>query len=444
MAADSNVLAFVMAGGEGSRLRPLTAQQCKPAVPFNVRHRIVDFVLSNLLNSGIDSPYLLVQYKPQSLVEHIQPFWSRIGGVTAVAPRDAQVFRGTADAVFQNIDLIRRHAPEVVAVFGADHIYRMDVRQMLDFHRQSGADATVAAVPVCLNECHQFGIVETDGRQRITAFKEKPKTTPPMRGSESHALASMGNYIFNTQVLLVALEQAAASGATDFGKDILPAMVASHKLMAYDFHTNEIPGMAAHEEHGYWRDVGTIDAYYQAQLDTLGAEPRFSMHNPLWPIHGGADQGDAARTAHSVVGAGSRLEGTLLCRAVRVERGASLAQCIVMEHTRIGSGARLRRAIIDHDNDIPPDERIGYELEKDRQRFPVSDCGVVVVPAGYFPARPLAQPVVQTVAPISQPTPQPSFQPITPPPRDLLPTRPFLLPQRDPGRDAGAPCGMTA
>ncbi len=420
MATSQNVLAFVMAGGEGSRLRPLTAKNCKPAVPFNARHRIVDFVLSNLANSGIDSTYLLVQYKAQSLVEHIQQFWSQ-GGVNIVSPQGSNVFKGTADAVFQNIELIRRHRPDVVAVFGADHIYRMDVQQMIDFHRHSGADATVAALPVQLNECNQFGIVETDGNQRITDFKEKPQTTAPMPGSSTHALASMGNYVFNADVLLAALEKAAETDATDFGKDILPAMVASHKLAVYDFNTNEIPGMAAHEERGYWRDVGTIDAYFHAQLDTLGPKPRFNMNNPMWPIHGGADRGCATGLARSVVGAGSRLEHTLLRSAVRVERGARLERCIVMDRTRIGSGAQLRGAIVDHDNDIPANERIGYDLEKDRLRFPVTDTGVVVVPAGFFPPRPAAQPV-----------------------RSLLPNLPFLMPQLGHGCDAGVPAGMAA
>jgi glucose-1-phosphate adenylyltransferase len=437
MAADPTVLAFVMAGGEGSRLRPLTTKHCKPAVPFNTRHRIVDFVLSNLVNSGIHANYLLVQYQAPSLVEHVQQAWSGTehaptGSVTVVPPRPAQVFRGTADAVAQNIDLIHRHRPEVVAVFGADHIYRMDVRQMIAFHRDCGADATVAAVPVCLSDCHQFGIVETDDAGRITDFREKPKTATPMRGSTTHALASMGNYIFNADVLLAALEAAQASGATDFGKDILPAMVASHRLAAYDFHTNEVPGVAAHEERGYWRDVGTIDAYFQAHLDTLGTEPRFNMHNPLWPIHGlDARQANVrlqgAQVLRSIVGAGSYVEGaslehSLLRSSVRVERGARLDRCVVMDRARIGAGAQLRRAIVAHDNDVPPGERIGFDLERDRQRFQVTDSGVVVVPAGFFAPRPVT---------VSLPKPS-------------LASLPFLMPQRGAGREAGSPLGMAA
>ena len=431
MAIPNNVIAFVMAGGEGSRLRPLTSRNCKPAVPFNARHRIVDFVLSNLVNSEIHAMHLLVQYKAESLVQHVESSWNRTGrvpqgGINVVSPRAGQSFKGTADAVYQNIDLIRRHRPEMVAVFGADHIYRMDVRQMIDFHRASGADATVAALPVHLDECHQFGIVEIDADQRITHFSEKPAKTAPMPGSETHALASMGNYIFNADVLLAALEQAARSGATDFGKDILPAMVATHRLAAYDFNTNQVPGVAAHEEHGYWRDVGTIDAYYQAQLDTLGPLPRFRMNNPLWPIQGSTEHDNSASTAdgrlgRSVVGADSRLEQSLLRSAVRVERGARLERCIVMDRARIGAGAQLLGVIVDHDNDIPPNERIGFDAERDRQRFHVTESGVVVVPAGYFAPRPLV------VAP-----------------RAVLPALPFLLPQRAPGREAGAVLGMAA
>ena len=436
MAAYQNVLAFVMAGGEGSRLRPLTANQCKPAVPFNAGHRIVDFVLSNLVNSGIHTNYLLVQYKAESLVEHVRQVWSRTdhapkGSVTIVPPRPAQVFKGTADAVAQNIDLIRKHRPTVVAVFGADHIYRMDVRQMVDFHVDSGADATVAALPVQLELCHQFGIVETDAHNRITLFREKPASAQPMPGSQTHALASMGNYIFDADVLLAALEAAQASGATDFGKDILPAMVASHRLAAYDFTTNEVPGVAPFEERGYWRDVGTLDAYFEAHLDTLGNEPRFNMHNPQWPIHGAAAARDiglhGGPMVHSVLGAGSQVETgaslkhSLLRGSVRVGPGASLERCIVMDRARIGAGAQLRGVIVAHDNDVPQHERIGFDLVRDSQRFPVTDAGVVVVPAGFFPAR-AAAPVLSA---------KPSMASI-----------PFLKPRRDTERDTGLPYGM--
>lgn len=405
MPANRNVLAFVMAGGEGSRLHPLTANRCKPAVPFNGKHRIVDFVLSNLVNSEIYSTYLLVQYKSQSLIEHVRQSWTMARFIpqhfiTVVPPQmrhGPAWFQGTADAVYQNIHLIESMQPDIVAVFGADHIYRMDIRQMIDFHVRSKAHASVATIPVELRDCDQFGIVEVDDSHRIVDFKEKPKSTRPMPGSRTHALASMGNYIFDTDVLLKQLKRMHESGETDFGKHILPSMVKSHKLVAYDFATNIIPGTEPYEEHAYWRDVGTIDAYYQAHFDTLGAQPKFRMTNRQWPIYASPDQAESAQIENgvinrSVVGSGSIVDGAeldhaMLRRSVLVERGARLEHCIVMERSRIGRGAQVRRAIIDQDNDIPPDERIGFDLEQDRKRFHVTSSGIVVVPAGAFPAR---------------------------------------------------------
>jgi glucose-1-phosphate adenylyltransferase len=405
MPANRNVLAFVMAGGEGSRLHPLTANRCKPAVPFNGKHRIVDFVLSNLVNSEIYSTYLLVQYKSQSLIEHVRQSWTMARFIpqhfiTVVPPQmrhGPAWFQGTADAVYQNIHLIESMQPDIVAVFGADHIYRMDIRQMIDFHVKSNAHASVATIPVDVKDCDQFGIVEIDDNHRIVDFKEKPKSTQPMPGSRNKALASMGNYIFNTDVLLRQLKRMHESGETDFGKHILPCMVNSHKLVAYDFATNEIPGVEPYEEHAYWRDVGTIDAYYQAHFDTLGAQPKFRMTNRRWPIYASPDQAESAQIENgvinrSVVGSGSIIDGAeldhaMLRRSVVVERGARLEHCIVMERSRIGRGAQIRNAIVDQDNDIPPDERIGFDLEQDRRRFPVTPSGIVVVPAGSYPTR---------------------------------------------------------
>jgi len=405
MPANKNVLAFVMAGGEGSRLHPLTANRCKPAVPFNGKHRIVDFVLSNLVNSEIHAIYALVQYKSQSLIEHVRQSWTMARFIpnhfiTVVPPQmhnGKEWFQGTADAVYQNIHLIESFQPDIVAVFGADHIYRMDVRQMIDFHIKSNAHASVATLPVALKECDQFGIVEIDDNHRITDFKEKPKTTRPMPGSSDQALASMGNYIFNADVLLAALRRMHETGDTDFGKHILPSMVKSHKLVAYDFATNEVPGTEPYEEKAYWRDVGTIDAYFQAHFDTLGAQPRFRMTNRRWPIYASPDQAESAQIENgvihrSIVGSGSIVDGAsldhaMLRRSVLVEPQASLEHCIIMERSRIGRGAQVRKCIIDQDNDIPPGEKIGFDLEHDRRRFHVTDSGIVVVPAGQFPPR---------------------------------------------------------
>jgi glucose-1-phosphate adenylyltransferase len=399
-----NVLAFVMAGGEGTRLHALTAHRCKPAVPFNGKHRIVDFVLSNLINSEIYSVYLLVQYKSQALIEHVRQSWTLARFipdhfVTVVPPQmrnGPEWFQGTADSVYQNLHLIETFKPDLVAVFGADHIYRMDVRQMIEHHKAHQADVTVATIPVPLDKCNAFGIVETDDALRITDFQEKPATARSMPGSKTRALASMGNYIFSTDVLVKELERAHEIGESDFGKHILPRMVKSHKLMAYDFTTNVVPGTAEYEEQGYWRDVGTIDAYFAAHLDTLGATPRFRMTNPEWPIFASPDQSESAKIEcgvirRSVVGSGcvindAHLDHAMLRRAVKVQVDAMLDHCIVMDRTVIGRGARVRRAIIDQDNFIPPGEVIGFDMERDKARFHVSENGIVVVPRAYFPA----------------------------------------------------------
>lgn len=405
MSSTRNVLAIVMAGGEGSRLHPLTLERCKPAVPFNGKHRIVDFVLSNLVNSEIYSIYLLVQYKSQSLIEHIRSSWTMTRFipqhfVTVVPPQmrnGRDWFQGTADSVYQNIHLIESFQPDIVAVFGADHIYRMDVRQMVEFHRTSRAHVSVATLPVPLAQCDQFGIVEVDAQHRITNFVEKPKSTSPMPGSSTHALASMGNYLFNADVLLDALKKAHAQGHSDFGRDVLPTMLQSHRLMAYDFTENKIPGTASFEEHAYWRDVGTIDAYFDAHFDTMGATPRFRMTNPEWPIYASANQAESAqiengRINRSIVGSGCIVDGatldhTMLRRSVVVERDATLEHCIIMDRTRIGQGAQIRRAIVDQDNDIPPHERIGFDPAEDCRRFHVTESGILVVPRKFFPAR---------------------------------------------------------
>lgn len=404
MIAGKNVLAFVMAGGEGSRLHPLTADRCKPSVPFNGKHRIVDFVLSNLVNSEIYSIYLLVQYKSQSLIEHVRQSWTMTRFiphhfVTVVPPQmlnGRQWFQGTADAVYQNLHLMESFQPDLVAVFGADHIYRMDVRQMIQFHVRNQADVTVATLPVPVAQSSSFGIANVDDRQRIREFVEKPPIARSMPGKPGYALASMGNYIFSAEVLLRELRRAHETGESDFGRHILPRMVKSHRLMAYDFHDNVIPGVHPYEEHGYWRDVGTIDAYFEAHFDTLGARPRFRMTNRYWPIYASPDQAESAQIEdgtihHSTIGSGSiinggRLDHAMLRRSVHVEEGAVLEHCIVMERSVIGRGARVRRAIIDQDNHIPPGETIGHDLERDRQRFHVSEGGIVVVPKCAFPA----------------------------------------------------------
>lgn len=399
----NSVMAMVMAGGQGSRLSPLTDKRSKPAVPFGSRYRIVDFVLSNLVNSGIFTIYLLVQYKSQSLIEHIRNAWTISPlfpdqFVTVVPPQMLEGhawFEGTADAVCQNLNLIENHHPELVLVFGADHIYRMDVNPMIGFHLEREADVTVAALPIPLDQSPSFGIIAADPDGRIRAFQEKPERPTPMPGDPSRAYASMGNYLFSSACLVRALREAHKQGETDFGKHVLPRMLKRHRIFAYDFALSEIPGLKAHEEPAYWRDVGTIDAYFEAHRDVLGAEPRFDLFNPQWPVFSSNYQGPVARIIrgdidNSLIGAATvihdaRVRNSIVRREAVIEDGAEIEDCIIMDYTRVRSGARLRRTIVDRHNLIEKDSRIGLDPEVDRRGYTVSPSGVVVVSRGRTP-----------------------------------------------------------
>lgn len=394
------IVAFVMAGGEGKRLQPLTAERCKPAVPFGGRYRMVDFVLSNLINSEIRSIYLLVQYKPQSLIEHVRKGWTISPllpdqFVTVVPPQmqDGKIwFRGTADAVYQSINLLRIHRPDMVAVFGADHIYRMDVRQMVRFHLERQADVSVAARPVPIEQTACFGIIEADGDGRIHGFEEKPEHGKAMPSDPGHAYASMGNYLFNTDVLLETLEEAHQRGETDFGNDVLPRLLHTRRLFAYDFSDNQVPGIKPYEEAGYWRDVGTLDAYFDAHKDVLGMQPRFDTFNPQWPIFSSHYQGPVARVFDSeldncMLGAAAVvnhavIRNSIVRRESVIEPDVLLEDCIIMDYVRICRGARLRGVIVDRHNIITANTRIGYDTEADQSRYHVSPGGIVVVPKG--------------------------------------------------------------
>ncbi|SCY27812.1 glucose-1-phosphate adenylyltransferase [Nitrosospira sp. Nl5] len=394
------VMAFVMAGGEGSRLRPLTTDRCKPAVPFGSRYRIVDFVLTNLVNSDIRSIYLLVQYKPQSLIEHIRKAWTVSAlfsdqFVTVVPPqmtKERTLFGGTSDAVYQSLNLMDMHRPDLVAVFGADHIYRMDVRQMVRFHRENDADISVAALPVPLEQASNFGIIETDESRRISGFQEKPRQAKSMPNDPRRAYASMGNYLFNADLLRVALEEAHKQGETDFGHDVIPRLSRSHRVFAYDFSTNIVPGTKPYEEKGYWRDVGTLDTYFEAHRDVLGLEPHFDVFNPQWPIFSSHYDGPTAwvkqgKLDNVVLGAAAivnnaTIRNSILRREVVVEPGAQIEDCIIMDYVRIGRGARLRHVVIDRHNVVPPGAKIGFDHASDRAKYHVTEGGLVVVPLG--------------------------------------------------------------
>lgn len=292
-----NIVAMVLAGGEGTRLYPLTAEHAKPAVPFASGYRLVDFVLSNLVNSHISTIYVLAQYKPESLIKHISAAWAPWfadgeGMIKVLLPRSNTLggqFKGTADAVYQYLDLLQAHAPDVVAVFAADHIYRMDVRQMMTFHRESRAHVTVSAVAVPLRQASSFGIVVTAADGRISEFREKPQQAAPLPGDPTRAYASMGNYLFDPDVLEQALHEARRLGDTDFGRDILPRICSTHRVYAYDFAANRVPGVPDTEEPAYWRDVGTLAALAAAQQDAMSNPPRFNLWNRRWPIRGEFD-----------------------------------------------------------------------------------------------------------------------------------------------------------
>jgi glucose-1-phosphate adenylyltransferase len=290
-------VALVLAGGEGTRLYPLTAEHAKPALPFANGYRIVDFVLSNLVNSGISTIYVLAQYKPDSLIRHIQNAWApwfadSDGFIKVLLPRSNTLggqFKGTADAVYQYLDVVQANDPDLVAVFAADHVYRMDVRQMTDFHLERDAEATLAAVPVPLSRARSFGILATDRDARVREFREKPQHATPMPDDPARAYASMGNYLFAPEVLERLLLEARACGATDFGRDILPRACRELRMYAYDFSRNVVPGLLEHEERAYWRDVGTLSALAAAQQDAMGHQPRFNLWNRRWPIRGEYD-----------------------------------------------------------------------------------------------------------------------------------------------------------
>src|SRR5262245_12350873 len=291
------IVALVLAGGEGTRLYPLTAEHSKPALPFANGYRIVDFVLSNLVNSKISTIYVVAQYKPESLMRHIAASWAPWfnapgGTIKVLLPRsNRQLFRGTADAVHQCLDVLQAHSPDVVAIFAADHVYRMDVRQMIDFHYAREAAATIAAVGVPLEKAASFGIISASADGRVSEFEEKPRRAAPSPRNAAQASASMGKYLLDTQALARALENGISRGETDFGRDLLPRLCKEARVYAYDFAQNQVPGLQKFEEPAYWRDVGTLTALAAAQQDAMGQRPRFNLWNRRWPIRG---QHDAA------------------------------------------------------------------------------------------------------------------------------------------------------
>src|ERR1700674_1809028 len=382
-------LAMVMAGGLGSRLHPLTRDRAKPAVPFGGKYRIIDFVLSNLVNSRIYAIYVLVQWRSQSLIEHLKDGW-QFGGILTdqfVTPVPAQMrmgeswYQGTADAIFQNLNLLDDNNPDLVAVFAADHIYRMDVQQMIEFHLERKAAVTVATIPVHVEESNQFGIVEVNSGLRISGFEEKPATAHPMPGAPGHCLASMGNYIFDPEVLRRALmeDSTMASSRHDFGGDLIPRLIERVPVYAYNFMTNRIQG-DSEVNLSYWRDVGTIDAYYEANMDLRDARPHLNLYNQRWPLRPAYyDQPPATFVFDGSIVSGGMVRNSVLGRSVFVHSWSVVEDSVLMDYCEIGRHARVRRAIIDKNVYVPEGDEIGYNLERDRQRFPVTDSGLVVI-----------------------------------------------------------------
>ena len=404
------VLGIVLAGGKGTRLYPLTRERAKPAVPFGGKYRIIDFVLSNFVNSGINSIYVLTQFLSQSLLQHLSEGW-QFGGLlkshfiinvpAQMRSENESWYRGTADAIYQNINLIEQSDPHLVAIFGADHIYRMNVAGMIDFHRSKRADVTVAAIPVARTHAREFGVIEVNDEGRIMAFHEKKPNAPTMPDDPHRVYASMGNYIFSTPALLELLKADAKTSGSyhDFGKDILPHLAGKVPMYAYNFESNCIPG-EIEDSVPYWRDVGTIEAYYEANMDLNNVKPDLNLYNREWPVRSTSypdppakfvfdEQGRRGEALDSIVSGGCILSGgrvrkSILGRGVRVHAGAEVEGCVIMDNCDIGRRAKLRRAIVDKNIRIPEDATVGYDLEADRaQGWHVTETGIVVIGRGY-------------------------------------------------------------
>lgn len=406
-------IGMVLAGGKGQRLHPLTSRRTKPAVPFGAKYRIIDFALNNMINSGIYGMYVLTQFKAQSLTEHIQRNW-RFGTFFSdyfitLAPAQmylyeelgAEWYRGTADAIYQNVHLIEDSGADLVAIFSGDHIYKQDISHMIAYHREHDADVTIAAYPTPVEEGSRFGILQIDQDWRITEFQEKPEQPNPIPGRPSHCLASMGNYIFSRAKLVELLTADAQNRESehDFGKNVLPmALAGGSKLMAYDFARNPIPGQSG--PNTYWRDVGTLDSYWEANMDLVQIEPEFDLFNEQWPLRTSAEYSPPAKFVHEagdrtgrafnsilaggVIISGSTVRQSVLARRSRVHSYSLVERSVLFDSVEVGRNCTIRNAIIDKNVSIPDGTEIGVDLELDRARgFTVTPRGVVAVPKAY-------------------------------------------------------------
>jgi len=409
----AKTLVMVLAGGQGTRLMPLTAERAKPAVPFGGIYRIIDFVLSNFVNSGYMQIKILTQFMSNSLNQHIARHWGlsmQFNQYVETVPAQQRTgdnwYLGSADAVYQNLNILRDEAPEHVFVFSGDHIYKMDVSQMFNFHLQKDADMTIAAIPVPLKEASQFGVIEVDADWRMVGFEEKPKHPKCIPGHPDLALASMGNYIFKCNILAQAVIEDAANreSAHDFGKNVIPALYPCKKVYVYDYLSNKIklPDSDQYEK-PYWRDVGTIWSYWETHMELVSVSPAINLYNRNWPIFGFPDVnmppakfvfadeknkrvGLATDSLVSVgcIISGGRIDRSVLSPGVRINSYALVENSVILNNSNIGRYCRIRNTIIDKNVVVPPDTEIGYDLEQDKSRgFTVTDEGIVVVPKGY-------------------------------------------------------------
>lgn len=405
----NDTLAMILAGGEGKRLYPLTKDRAKPAVPFGGRYRIIDFVLNNFINSGIFKVKVITQYKSDSLNKHISRGWQLspfldqyIDLVPAQMRTGNDWYKGTADAIYQNKLHIIDENPEYVCVFGGDHIYKMDVFQMVKYHKKRKADLTISAIPIPVEEASEFGIMEVDENWRLVNFVEKPQYTPrTIPDNPNFCLASMGNYVFGKDVLLNVLEEDHnnTESSHDFGKNVIPMMLEQGKnVMVYNFADNEFKGMSSKEK-GYWRDVGNIDAYWQANMDLLDYEPELNLYSKDWPlrtfnynyppakfvwqVNDRVGMATDSMISEGCIVSGGTLSRCILSPEVRINSYSQVSESILMENVNIGRHAEIRRAIIDKNVDIPPYMKIGFNKDEDIARgFYVSEDGITVVPKG--------------------------------------------------------------
>jgi glucose-1-phosphate adenylyltransferase len=400
MPAEPTVLVIVLAGGEGKRLQPLTNDRAKPAVPFAGTYRMIDFALSNFANAGYRKIVVLTQYKSHSLDRHISMTWrfsTLLGDYVTPVPaqmrRGPYWFQGSADAIYQNLNLINDEKPDIVCVFGADHIYRMDPRQMVDEHMANNAGVTVAAIPVPKREAVDFGVIESDADGKIIAFHEKSANPPTMPGNDQMCLASMGNYVFDRETLIDIVTPKDGE-MNDLGGDVIPALTASGQARVYDFSKNDVPGQDERER-GYWRDVGTLDAFYDANMDLIAPVPVFNLYNDKWPVFTGRQALPPAKVSRGRGGEPAFVDGSLMCQGSIVSGGhvensiigpgsfvdhdAHVTDSILFPGVTIGPGARLHRCIVDKNVNVPEFARIGFVPEQDAKQFTISDNGIVVI-----------------------------------------------------------------